>query len=244
MTHSHVPKFGNWDTDNIPYTVYFDNARNKKALINPNDPEENPETLNIYQGGVGKSDETVNASSLMHSYSTSSLEQISHDEGRSNTKRHSHHMSKGSCAAESVTGSEKSNSDYSVIERVMSDFRGSFIGSFSSSNHIKGRGGSDSLNDHVNHEATLVPEFGAWNVTDSKSGEGYTAIFSEIRKEKQIASGRMPNKTPSLDNRSDINQCGRPSSILSKVTASVVCFRVKANEAGLSYALSTGALNL
>ncbi|KAL3012276.1 hypothetical protein AAZX31_07G245800 [Glycine max] len=129
-------------------------------------------------------------STRMRSYSTSSLEQISHDEGRSNTKRHSHHMSKGSYTAEST--------------RVKSDF----IGTFSSSNrNIKGRGGSHSLNDHVNHEATIVPEF----------GEGYTAIFSEVRKEKQIASGHMPSKTPSPNNRSDIrNQCGRPSSFLPK----------------------------
>ncbi|KAH1243843.1 hypothetical protein GmHk_07G020835 [Glycine max] len=147
-------------------------------------------------------------STRMRSYSTSSLEQISHDEGRSNTKRHSHHMSKGSYTAEST--------------RVKSDF----IGTFSSSNrNIKGRGGSHSLNDHVaftnhvyglccvgqNHEATIVPEF------DPKSGEGYTAIFSEVRKEKQIASGHMPSKTPSPNNRSDIrNQCGRPSSFLPK----------------------------
>jgi len=41
-------------------------------------------------------------STRMRSYSTSSLEQISHDEGRSNTKRHSHHMSKGSYTAEST----------------------------------------------------------------------------------------------------------------------------------------------
>lgn len=96
--------------------------------------------------GVEKSDEAVKASSTrmrMRSYSTSSLEQTSHEhdheEGRSNTKSHSHHTT------ESV--SERSNSDYSVIQRVKSDF----IGTFSSSNrNIKGRGGSHSLiNDHV-----------------------------------------------------------------------------------------------
>ncbi|TKY53970.1 RPM1-interacting protein 4 [Spatholobus suberectus] len=218
--HSHVPKFGNWDTDNIPYTVYFDNARNKRALINPNDPEENPGAFNLYIRGVEKNDEAVKASTRMQSYSTSSLEQISHEEGRSNTRSHSHHTSKGtqgSYAAESA--SERSNSDYSVIQRVKSNLRksmsvgGSFIGSFCSSNHIKRRGGNHSLNDYVNHEAALVPEFGAWDVTDPKSGEGYTAIFSEIRKEKQIASRRVPSKTPSPNNFSNIqNRC----SVLSK----------------------------
>ena len=29
---AHIPKFGNWDNDgNVPYTVYFDNARKGRA---------------------------------------------------------------------------------------------------------------------------------------------------------------------------------------------------------------------
>lgn len=53
---SHVPKFGNWDGDNIPYTAYFENARIEKVggmRINPNDPEENPEAFNLGQFGDG-----------------------------------------------------------------------------------------------------------------------------------------------------------------------------------------------
>nr|XP_033517534.1 RPM1-interacting protein 4-like isoform X2 [Nicotiana tomentosiformis] len=48
---SHVPKFGNWDGDNVPYTTYFENARKGKGgkMINPNDPEENPEAF-AYRG--------------------------------------------------------------------------------------------------------------------------------------------------------------------------------------------------
>ncbi|XP_027334769.1 RPM1-interacting protein 4-like [Abrus precatorius] len=42
---SHVPKFGNWESgDNVPYTAYFDKARQGRTgtkIINPNDPEEN-----------------------------------------------------------------------------------------------------------------------------------------------------------------------------------------------------------
>ncbi|XP_038984306.1 RPM1-interacting protein 4 isoform X1 [Phoenix dactylifera] len=49
MQHAHVPKFGNWEGDgDVPYTKYFDNARKGKAggkLINPNDPQENPEAF-------------------------------------------------------------------------------------------------------------------------------------------------------------------------------------------------------
>ncbi|XP_073291535.1 RPM1-interacting protein 4-like [Primulina huaijiensis] len=46
MARSNVPKFGNWESeDNVPYTVYFDKARKTKGgkMINPNDPQENPE---------------------------------------------------------------------------------------------------------------------------------------------------------------------------------------------------------
>lgn len=45
---SHVPKFGNWDGENVPYTAYFEKARksnNGGKLINPNDPEENPDAF-------------------------------------------------------------------------------------------------------------------------------------------------------------------------------------------------------
>ena len=66
-----------------------------------------------------------------------------------------------------------------------------------------------------NKEGTLVPEFGAWDVTDPKSGEGYTDIFRKIREEKQSTYRHFPNKTPSPNNIQ--NQCGRPSSIFSKV---------------------------
>lgn len=46
--NAHVPKFGNWDNDgNVPYTLYFDNARKGKGgkPMNPNDPVENPEAF-------------------------------------------------------------------------------------------------------------------------------------------------------------------------------------------------------
>ncbi|CAN1767497.1 RPM1-interacting protein 4 [Linum perenne] len=46
---SHVPKFGNWESDdNVPYTAYFDKARKGRTggkMINPNDPMENPDLL-------------------------------------------------------------------------------------------------------------------------------------------------------------------------------------------------------
>lgn len=51
---SHIPKFGSWDADNVPYTAYFENARKDKGtgiMINPNDPEQNPEAFMMFGGG-------------------------------------------------------------------------------------------------------------------------------------------------------------------------------------------------
>ncbi|XP_042067388.1 RPM1-interacting protein 4-like [Salvia splendens] len=48
VKHLHVPKFGNWDGDNVPYTAFFENARKEKGSgvrINPNDPQQNPEAF-------------------------------------------------------------------------------------------------------------------------------------------------------------------------------------------------------
>lgn len=47
LQRSHVPQFGNWEgQENVPYTVYFEKARKGRKgekMINPNDPEENPD---------------------------------------------------------------------------------------------------------------------------------------------------------------------------------------------------------
>ena len=46
---SHVPAFGNWESEgNVPYTVFFDKARKGRGggpIRNPNDPEEYPDIL-------------------------------------------------------------------------------------------------------------------------------------------------------------------------------------------------------
>lgn len=49
-SHSRVPKFGNWESGDTPYTAYFyfDNVRKERTQVlrmNPNDPEENPEAF-------------------------------------------------------------------------------------------------------------------------------------------------------------------------------------------------------
>lgn len=56
---SHVPKFGNWENEeNVPYTAYFDKARKGRTgttMINPNDPEENPDVPSDYSSSADTS---------------------------------------------------------------------------------------------------------------------------------------------------------------------------------------------
>ncbi|XP_024026395.1 RPM1-interacting protein 4 [Morus notabilis] len=56
---SHVPKFGNWENEeNVPYTAYFDKARKGRTgttMINPNDPEDNPDILSDYSSSADTS---------------------------------------------------------------------------------------------------------------------------------------------------------------------------------------------
>lgn len=65
---SHVPKFGNWDGENVPYTAYFENARKSNSkggkMINPNDPEENPEAFAY----CGDEDANINISPLVEKH--------------------------------------------------------------------------------------------------------------------------------------------------------------------------------
>lgn len=182
LQHSHVPKFGNWEeANNIPYTAYFENPRREKAgfLINPNDPIENPEAFNMCMGG---NFQNVDADKLKfsHTYShnQSSLEKRNH------TGPHVHQRSKGSQG--SFTSDHK---------RSMSK-GGSIIRGFSSSSHNRHGSGDHSFDDpHMNHQATAIPKFGTWDVTDPKSGEGYTAIFSKIREEKQFAPSHISGQS-------------------------------------------------
>ncbi|KAK7292443.1 hypothetical protein RIF29_08224 [Crotalaria pallida] len=211
MTNSHVPKFGNWDSaENVPYSAYFESARKAAtATINPNDKE----VFNSIGGVENNNDgDVVKVSSGIYSNNKSSSSQkiIKHEEGGSNA-RHLHHRrsrrSHGSFTSTAESGTERVKSDHKKSLSV-----GASI--ISSSSHVKRRSGRHSLNDHAKHEATQVPQFGAWDVKDPKSGEGYTALFKKIKEEKQIASTHINIKTKSLNQ----NQGGTSSpTLLSKI---------------------------
>ncbi|KZV51232.1 hypothetical protein F511_05889 [Dorcoceras hygrometricum] len=65
----HVPKFGNWDGNDVPYTACFENARKEKndgVRINPNDPQENPEAFDMLTAAAKLS--PVSKKNRFHTY--------------------------------------------------------------------------------------------------------------------------------------------------------------------------------
>ncbi|XP_028126346.1 RPM1-interacting protein 4-like isoform X1 [Camellia sinensis] len=206
---SHVPKFGNWESDNIPYTAYFENARKERAsgvMMNPNDPEENPEAF-MFGGRMGTgSDGVSNKSMSLEKQHTEGLHQ--HKGHRRNTSDQQKSGSHRSVTSES--GSEKSsNSDYSLLQqkhrhtrsttRKKSTTEVNNLG-LASPGHDRLRSASNQLNDMSYGSAASVPKFGAWDERDPKSGEGFTVIFDKVKQEKHIAAAKVPTMPPPPSN--------------------------------------------
>lgn len=107
--HSHVPKFGNWDSDNIPYTTCFENARKEKAGVkmNPNDPEENLEMFMFGRGGVEIDDDRRASDAFEQNISEGHRRVNAHWRTPSDQRKST--ASRASIRSES--GSEKSSSD-------------------------------------------------------------------------------------------------------------------------------------
>ncbi|OWM85590.1 hypothetical protein CDL15_Pgr029013 [Punica granatum] len=192
LTQSHVPKFGNWDSDNVPYTTFFENARREKTGVkmNPNDPEENPEAFVFGQGGPAVGWPAVSAFN-----------------GPNRDKRSSSEKQQRSGASESGS-SDRSSSGYSrrqqSYDRVQSDHskKGPSESSKSYSNsvtrgpqHSRQMSGSQPSDD-THRRAASIPKFGAWDEMDPRSGESFTVIFNKVKEEKHNASSNFPTVPP------------------------------------------------
>ncbi|KAF5472726.1 hypothetical protein F2P56_009420 [Juglans regia] len=133
--HSHVPEFGNWENDNIPYTAYFENARKEKGgvMINPNDPEENPEAF-MYMGRgaleMTAHDHYRAVQAPNHLHVDSSTKSVSPEEkqhiDKGHTSHRSHHRNPSDLQKngnpriiefESGSSYRSSKSDYSLMQQ-------------------------------------------------------------------------------------------------------------------------------
>ncbi|KAK6149727.1 hypothetical protein DH2020_017252 [Rehmannia glutinosa] len=197
---SHVPKFGNWDGDNVPYTAYFENARKEKTggvRINPNDPEQNPEAFSI--GGP-----------------SSNVSQISPDNHVARKKfvhqRNAYDQQKSASpkTLASQSSSDKSPSDNSVtsVLRPNHQRKKSDRSKYASDIRYPPSPGPNSFNpaDDYSYRSVSVPKFGQWDETDPRSAEGFTVIFNKVKEEKQIAAAKFPPVPLQTTNNYQTNQ--------------------------------------
>lgn len=171
---SHVPKFGNWDGENVPYTACFENARKEKASgirINPNDPQENPEAFNMVAAPPsGKS--SAPKKNRFHKRNTS-------DQLKSGTYK----------STSSTSYSDKTTSHDSSVNSILKP------------KHQRGRSDLSQIPplspvdyaDDYSCRSVAVPKFGEWDEKNPRSAEGFTVIFNKVKEEKQIAAAKFPS---------------------------------------------------
>ncbi|KAL2467108.1 RPM1-interacting protein 4 [Abeliophyllum distichum] len=193
---SHVPKFGNWDGDNVPYTVYFEKARKEKTgglMINPNDPEENPDAFNF--GGLqhGNSSHSRAASASIpispdKPVAAENFQQYGRQRNASGQKK-----SSSSKTVASESGSDKSTSDHSLLKPKHLRRRSERNKSLTDSS-IPPSAGPNRMNhpDDFSYRSASVPKFGEWDEKDPHSGDGFTVIFNKVKEEKQLAAAKFP----------------------------------------------------
>lgn len=238
--NSHVPKFGNWDNDNIPYTTFFENARKEKAGVrmNPNDPEENPEAFMWGRGTLGLETDgdcqPVGAPRHVDSYESKSTENrhieeqmgMGHNPRGRNTFDQQRSRGRKSTTSEFSSDKSSSVSDHSLRRpspRYLKSDRRNSLGEGSNSyspslppGHSRERSGNYPSDEH-HHRAASVPKFGAWDETDPTSGEGFTVIFNKVKEEKQIASTQFPVMPEQTSNHSDGQRSNEGSWFGSKI---------------------------
>ncbi|CAN4114684.1 unnamed protein product [Withania somnifera] len=199
MAGSHVPKFGNWDGENVPYTAYFENARkgNKGSkMINPNDPQENPEAFACSRYDDASS---INVSPM----NTRLVDTPQYHHGHRRNPSAGSGKNKSIALTNSNSESFGSISSFSVNQPTptrrqrTSDvkknkiYRGNGFLLPSPNKLIK-----NSRNPYDDLSCSSVPKFGAWDEKDPKSGEGFTVIFNKVKEEKHIAAAKFPIVQP------------------------------------------------
>ncbi|CAN1767496.1 RPM1-interacting protein 4 [Linum perenne] len=186
---SHVPKFGNWESDdNVPYTAYFDKARKGRTggkMINPNDPMENPDLL------VEQTPSAPPKVRVESEEPPAGQVRRTHERRRSREDNEFKQQAVGS--PNRRAGSERPGGG-----------RGSGGGS-GGGRPARHSAGSDNsfekspLHPHARvsgrpDQSSAVPKFGDWDENNPASADGYTHIFNKVREERLGggAAGRSP----------------------------------------------------
>ncbi|KAK8575459.1 hypothetical protein V6N12_063131 [Hibiscus sabdariffa] len=196
--HSHVPKFGDRDNDDPPYTTYSENARKDKAgtidlsksdsdsadvhrpnagkIMNPIDHEENPEASMHMRGGLESNHDCSKSESTDKHRTSGASRNGSTDHQKSARRQRNMGPEPGS---ENGSGSGGTHMHSNHHRRTSSCPKNGPAGggSFSGSGNYE----------YKHQRTTSVPKFGEWDETDPTSGEGFTVIFNKVKEEKHAA---------------------------------------------------------
>ncbi|XP_077232481.1 RPM1-interacting protein 4-like [Tasmannia lanceolata] len=217
--HPHVPKFGNWEGENVPYTMYLENARKDKGvgtkMINPNDTEKNPDAFqcptpsreysirkehNIEDPNVDENHHSVRAPPpwvrfekdthlVQHHHKKYPSKEEAGFRSYSAINAMNPQKSRNNKSSKSFSDSEKSNSDRSLLKSHRHPARYGLTKNSDSSTCS-----TTPLPPAMKHGYFLsqpVPKFGTWDETDPKSDEGFTTIFNKVKEEKKIGAANL-----------------------------------------------------
>lgn len=204
----HVPKFGNWEKEQVQYTVFFENARVKKGagggFINPNDPEENPEVFNNQKNFQEEEERRERA---RQQYNREQRQRRVEGEDREYMK--SPYQAFGNKKEEPSSERPKvyRNSNASEITNRRSQPRSSEeVGegnrppssSSAQNNPMRPKFTQQVEAQQQHHRVVSVPKFGDWNGGNVDAGAGYTVIFDKVKEDKQnaVVNPPIPAYTP------------------------------------------------
>nr|CAB3483596.1 unnamed protein product [Digitaria exilis] len=187
--NAHVPKFGNWDNDgNVPYTVYFENARKGKGgkMINPNDPAENPEAFSMAATSPNRSDAGRSSPAPPQprhherrpSDAPPPMSPNPYAGGSSPYHRGGEPQRRGAGA--------RTGGGYSVEQSPVHPYS-SESGGYGLVSNSRAKGAS--RGNETPTRGSAVPKFGDWD-SNPASADGYTIIFNKVREEKQTQPGK------------------------------------------------------
>ncbi|KAI4340315.1 hypothetical protein MLD38_025165 [Melastoma candidum] len=221
----HVPQFGKWDSaQNAAYTVYFDQARKGRTggrVINPNDPEENPDLLPRDAAAP-----EVRAPSPQAPRRERPIQPVRDDAGGMNRYNEARGHRVPARGLGGSAGSENSIERSPMHPRAKAPARvGGGVGvgleSPSWEEQKKGRTrGGQTTPERTAGTGAAVPRFGEWDVKNPSAGEGYTDIFNKVRAEKERGPSDTPGRDANHNNNGRSHQSGyarRPANDSQKV---------------------------
>lgn len=220
MARPTVPKFGNWESeDNVPYTVYFDKARKGKTggkMINPNDPQENPEMFaNIKTSPpppppaprpkpTPEPEQPVHKRAVRPTHDRRvSREESEYPPTNDNTSRRTSGGSTPQRGGQGAAGAGRQvKNDHSFDKSPLHPhYQAKVTGKGSGSPSWEGKNSYDSSHgtpgrsrmkptrgDDSPDRGAAVPRFGEWDENNPSSADNYTHIFNKVREERVTGS--------------------------------------------------------